>query len=466
MKHFSNNIRKAIVIIIALFGAGNVHSQQAITQASYTATVVKTIVREYSYPATVSYVETAAEHYFAYADASMTVRNAEIDPDLFVTDMKVHNEYAYFCGYNTSLSKSVWGWFDINTLIAGNLAYYTHYDFECNGLQADTLYSLCIFEEQGSLHIATVGTATDGQGKRRPCTIDITGNEGSQAGWSYSMGVSDCPHITHIRYTNICVTDNYVVAAGDMELSFCSEGYRFHKRSNLFLSGGPYDSLYTFPAYGQWSNHYGHKIAMTHTTGDNIASAVYWYAYIDYIHPAGVLVNVYDINQVLTIPSASPVYSMRASLPQKIGNDIYKYNIRDIIYSNIHKELVLLLSGDFPYGLGTCSILAELTLPPTTFFNYLKIQDNIFTSLDNYHSQQNLLTQGYDNIYPGTSSYFTQPLATPSLCADQSFYSSTVTTYAAKTHYCPYTVCSNKFDCTYVKQINTLDIPNETLCSN
>ena len=75
--------------------------QHAVTQAVYPNDVERTIVREYVYPSTVSYVETAVEHYFAYADASLNVINCEFSHDISVTDMVLHDKFAYFCGYNS-----------------------------------------------------------------------------------------------------------------------------------------------------------------------------------------------------------------------------------------------------------------------------------------------------------------------------------------------------------------------------
>ena len=85
-----NRLKKTLLFLVTL-ATGTVQGfgQHRIVEVQYPSAVNQTIVREYNYPATVSYVETAVEHYFAYADASMTVTNCEISHDISVTDMEL-----------------------------------------------------------------------------------------------------------------------------------------------------------------------------------------------------------------------------------------------------------------------------------------------------------------------------------------------------------------------------------------
>jgi hypothetical protein len=438
--------------MLIVFGIDSAVAQHALTQAQYPSAVQRTIVREYIFPATVSYVETASEHYFSYADASMTVRNVEISYDITVTDFVVHNKYVYFCGYNNFTGYGVWGWFDVTFLIAGTLNYYIYDNFECSGSYADSLFSLAVFEEQGQLHVATVGSTIDGTGNKWSCLIDITGTEGVATGWNYRIGLSQCNLIKPNRNTRVCVTDNYVVTAGEMDISYCSEGYRFHRRSDVFLAGGPQDSVYTFTSYGEWSNHNGIDMAMTHTNGDSVASAVYWYGSGSYTNPAGILVNVYDINQVITSWAVSPVYSGQVNTSNII---------RDLVYSPIYKELVLLTNFNFPTLTG--SAIVEMPYPLTNI-KYIILQDQTHTSLDLYNGQHSILAQGYNNITNNITTYYTQPLSTVPLCATSGSNSLIPYTYASKTNHCPYTVCSNSFKCHLVQQAKVLDIPNDVGC--
>lgn len=449
-----NNKHSCLIIILFLCAAVEAVCQNAVVQATYPNDVVRTIVREYSHPATVSYVETTVEHYFAYADASMAVTNCEISHDLYVTDLALHGKFAYFCGYNTVSGLGVWGWFDISSLMAGSLSYYIYDDFRCNVLYADSLFSLALYEEQGQLHIATVGSTTDGASKKTACLIDITGAEGTASGWNYSMGLSECESNYFNRLTEVCVTDKYIVAAGSTILSFCSEGYRFHLRSNPFMAGGPQDSLYFFPRVTTYYNspdHNGEDMAMTHTQGDTFASVTYCYNGNN-----GVLVNVYDINQILTIPWSSPIYSKYTNIQ---GNS---FHINDLIYNKTSNSLYLLTNGQITSYMG--SFITELPLPLPTPISPIYVQDVYLTSLDNYNSQQSFLAQGYDGNNPQRITYYTQPLSTAPLCATPQLSNTNDADYGAKTHYCPYTVCNGVFNCSKTPQAAKLTIPIEIIC--
>ena len=57
-------------LLFYVIGYDTAMCQHAVVQADYPNTVERTIIREYNFPATVSYVESSIEHYFAYADAT------------------------------------------------------------------------------------------------------------------------------------------------------------------------------------------------------------------------------------------------------------------------------------------------------------------------------------------------------------------------------------------------------------
>lgn len=444
-------------VLFYVIGYDTAMCQHAVTQAAYPNDVERTIVREYNYPTTVSYVETSAEHYFAYADASMTVTNCEISHNLYVTDLVLHGDFAYFCGYNTVSGVGVWGWFDVNTLISGALSYYTYDNFGCSGLYADSLFSLEVYEQQGQLHVVTVGSTTDAMGqKKTACLIDITGTENIATGWNYQMGITLCTEQLFNRLTRVCVTDNFIVAAGAADLALCSEGYRIHRRSNPFMAGGPQDSLFVFPGVGVSPNHNGSDMALTYTSNDHFASAAYCF-FNTSIPKYGILVNVYDIAQVLSVYAASPVYSKYTQLPA--GSN---YSIFDLIYNRTSNSLYLLTNGQITSLIG--SFVSELPLPLPASFDFFYMQDVYLTSLDNYNGHHNILAQGNDGSNTHTSTYYTQPVSTAPLCISSNSFPTNPSTYSKKTFYCPYTVCSVSFDCIKFSQNKPMIIPNNNIC--
>jgi len=453
------NTKFLIFATVALFVIDNAMAQHAVVQANYPNDVERTIVREYVYPATVSYVQTAVEHYFAYADATMTVTSCEISHDMYVTGLALHGQFAYFCGYNTVSGVGVWGWFDVASLMAGSLNYYIYDNFDCGGLYADSLFSLEVYEQQGQLHVVTVGSTTDGAGKKRACLIDITGTEGSATGWNYSMGMSECEFNYFNRLTEVCVTDKYIVAAGAADPVLCSEGYRIHHRGNPFMAGGPQDSMRVFTGINTYYYspvHNGEDMALTHTVGDTFVSAVYWYTTQPSPNPDGVLVNVYDIAQVLSVYAASPVYSKYTPLPSS------SFSIIDLIYNANSNSLYLLTNGQITSLIG--SFISELPLPLPANFGFFYMKDVFLTSLDNYNGYQNILAQGYDGSNTQASTYYTQPVSTAPVCAIPLNNNTFPSTYSKKTFYCPYTVCSVSFDCIKFSQNKPMIIPNNNIC--
>jgi len=199
-------------------------------------------------------------------------------------------------------------------------------------------------------------------------------------------------------------------------------------------------------------------MAMTHTVGDTFASATYWYNNPYSNAPDGILVNVYDIAQVLTGSGATPVYSMRSPIPPYCN-----YSIQDLRYSTLNNSLILLLNGCFLNSYNG-SMISELPLPLPAGVSPIYLQDIYLTSLDNYKSQQNFVAQGYDGADPKQSISFTQPLSALPKCATTVNYPTMQSNYGEKPHYCPYFVCTGNFECGIVTQAASSTIPIKTIC--
>ena len=427
-------------LLFFVFEVGNVLCQNDITQVDYPQGMQHAIVREYKYPSTVSYVETATDHYFAYSDSSMVVKNIEFSHDIFVTDFEIHDQYGYFCGYNDVSGKGVWGWFDVSTIDNNCFKYHIFDGFECNGLYADSLFGLAVFEEQGQLHVVTVGcTAEPMTVDKWPCLIEIVGTEGASAGWNYQMGVSNNEGQPFHRLRDVCVTDNYVVAAGETGIAYKSEGYRVHLRSNAFQPGGPHDMLRLFASDDNPYSHNGKDVVLTHTDGDLFVSATH--AYLDPSNAvAGVLVGVYDVAQMLVGIGATPAVSkLYGSLLSGGG-----FTIRGLLYSSALDEIALLVDGMFvSSGTFTGSVIAEMYYPALYAVSQNIIKDISLFSLDNYDGQHSLLSQGCISNVQTHGIYSALQLPIASNCMTASSTTTTAMNYQEKPSYCPFSVCSS-----------------------
>lgn len=440
----------------------SVKGQNAVTQAPYHTDIVKTIVKEFDYPATISYVETKTEHYFAFADQSMTVTNCEIDADIFVRDFVVIDNKVYFCGFRDGKSTSgIWGFFDIIGLQNANLSYEVYENFACNKEFVDTLHRLTVYTDNADIrHIVTVGTISGGN-PSNGCIIDITPNTSGGTAWTYNIGVT--PTYSGERINRICVTDNLIVTSGPAAMHSNLDVYRVYDRNNLFMPGGPQDEIWYFPLSSLHQyDHNPENYEITHINNDIVAMAIQIQD-ISYYYPLqahyGILVMAYDMS-ALSNGSISTLYSHYASTLTD------KLNVESLKYTQTNNELLLLLNGNTPIPFyGTHSIVAEIPLLTTTVTSSILTNQNL-TSLDNYNSHQSFVCHGFDNTQPNEATYFTQPINTSPVCATQYIQIVTAPDFITKWDPMPLTLCQEKFDCTKLQQLNVLNIPNEIICSD
>lgn len=431
-------LKTLVLIVLMAVGEAPVFGQHRIVGSQYPSPVLHTIVRGYTYPATVSYVETPTAHYFAYADASTTVLNAEIDPSIFVRDFVIFEDYVYFCGLDNSqqASKGVWGWFKIQDLIASNMSYCSHRDFHCNLQYADTLHSLVAFRDSANtLHLAVVGSVKDGNTSNRSCMLDITGSAGG-SGWNYTMGITTTSPSGYEKLTKICLTDNYVVAVGSVPMGADNINHRFHRRNNMFQSGGPQDYFYKVPG-DVWPQSWDY--AVTHLYNDLFAVAAKHEA--NGLYYKGIMVYVFNIPTVTT--GSNAVYS--ADVSTSGYTDLL--DICDIQYSQSYRELTLLLNGTTPFGVGSLVAELQLTSPYMNIYQVSFFPDKMMTSLDNYNAQQHFLTMGYNITNPVEVDFSIQPLQITPVCSVQQSVLPQDVNYAVKVDSIPYNTCIDKFKC-------------------
>lgn len=436
---------------------GIAYGQQYITQVSYPDDVVKTIVREYNYPSTISYVETASDHYFSYADASMTVVSVSIGTDVSVSDFVIYGDYVYICGVEHSgTTKGILGWFRANDLTSGTLTLNTWDTYECANYNLDSLYSLVTYYTlRDSVYIALVGSASDGV-SRRACMMEIVGVEGNTNGWRYRLGISsnEGEHLEHI-----CLTDNLVIGAGVTSDECCSETYRVHWRWNMFATGGPQDVINAFN--GSSSHYYDHawgNFAMTHTGGDTIAVATF-YGTASAVKEE-VMLNTYNMYDVALGLYTTSDYSALL-IP---SSNLSKCTIQGLRYSGLTKTYSLLLSGDFPaFGVGSHYVEFD---PNSAFATVSSLKDVSLSSIDTYNSGTSFVSLGSDMVTPSNAIFHTQPFLSSGLCLQKNTIYVQDDIFARKHSENPYTVCVDTFDCARRVYKNKKELENRTVCSD
>ena len=232
--------------------------------------IENSIIRELSDGNTVSYIETASDHWIVFASTGVpVVEKLQLPTSLFLLDMYVFGEQVYFCGTDIQTARGVWGWFDNNAANMASNGLTLYSGFQCSGYDVDSLKSLVVYSRGTNLFSALVGSSENSQGDQRACTVSISGSAGIPTGWSYGIGISSD---TAERMTKTCLTDSYVVATGVSHSNYRSEMYRIHNRYNMW--DGQADRRYYFPWGGvDNSDHYWDPFALTHLGGDTIATA-------------------------------------------------------------------------------------------------------------------------------------------------------------------------------------------------
>ena len=431
-------------------------AQETITQTTYPDDIVKTIIKEYSFPATVSYVETKEHHYFAFADQSMAVINCEIDPDIFVRDFTILDDNVYFCGIRDGKqSNGIWGWFEISDLQNSNLTYDTYENFACGKHIVDTLHRIVAYVENDTLHIVTVGTTNEGA-TTDGCTIDITPNPNGGPAWMYTIGVT--PDESIERINRICVTDNYVITSGPATNAADHEVYRIHRKNNLFATGGPQDEIWMFVISTFFPyKHNTENYEITHIKDDIVGMAIQTYNIGYYSnHEPGLLVMGYDMT-TLSIGTFTTLY------PHYYQTNSYKLNINGFKYDDNTDNMILLMNGNLLSG--SISVVAEIPLLSNNVTTNT-LHDQCLTSLDLYNFNNNFLSQGFDISQPNVSTYFTKPIGTTGFCSIKDVYRTNWFEFMTKWELWPYTVCVDEFDCINNNQISTISLPNDIICSD
>lgn len=456
------NVNHLMVLLFVAVFPIKLQCQHVITQCQYPDDVTKTIVKEYIFPATISYVETTTQHYFSYSNASMSIINCEISENLYVRDFVVVKDTIYFCGYNTlpnAKTVGVWGYFNANNLINGSLNYAIYDSFVCAQTYADTLNSLVVYNNEGVTTSVVVGSIYDGTSIPRGCTIEITPSTVGTYAWNYTMGVTPDDRMENIKH--VCLTDNFIITSGHTNWTSSFEVYRRHLRNNIFAAGGPQDQYWTFPT----SNnprfvHYYYPYAITHIGGDTIVAVLSYENISVPPHQYGLIVKTYDMsNPVMGVTSSFFVFH------QPTLNELI--SVQGLKYSKPKNSVILLLYGKMPIFPETSSIIAEIQITSATPTPCKLHYTDLFklTTIDLFNNGHNIVCQGNNRVENNIVHYYTQPLLASALCLDNYSFNCNYEIYITKGDPSPYKICNDSFNCKNCLQMPSFTNPNEIICS-
>ena len=201
---------KKIVFLVAFFSlmVSALQGQtSSMAQIPMPFQINKTIVREYSYPATISYVETNEMHSFVYDDAMGTTPTVSIDKDYSVNDFVIEGDWLYFCGCYQGTSGFM-GRFNIGDFFFNNQTYEIFPDSYISPTEdVVTLTKLVNYTDGTYLHLLAIGETSLGAS----CVEDLYYII-STSSWQYQVGV--LPLALGEKLLGVAVGEDYVVTAG------------------------------------------------------------------------------------------------------------------------------------------------------------------------------------------------------------------------------------------------------------
>lgn len=179
-----------------------------VAHANFPFPIEKTIIREYVYPTTVSYLTSDTCGYFVYADASLNTTFLPIDTNYNITDFVIDNDSVFFCGVNSKGNGFI-GFFNIFDFFYGSNSYFVYNNVINSSLSDVSNLTKLVSYLDGNYvrHIVSIGKTMLGQ----YCVVNVTYN-GATSMWNYETG--EIPASSPETLVDIETTDDFVLTGG------------------------------------------------------------------------------------------------------------------------------------------------------------------------------------------------------------------------------------------------------------
>ena len=140
--------------------------------------------------------------FMMFTDASSSTQDLYLPDSYSVSDFKVEGETVYFCG-KTNTGKAIMGYFSLTNFPYTSVYFYTHDCYaEFNKMESYTIYSASSSE----YHIVMSARKSSGEWNMVD-SYEIPYNR-----WLFYSYVTDSDSISGHKFTDIAVTNNYVLA--------------------------------------------------------------------------------------------------------------------------------------------------------------------------------------------------------------------------------------------------------------
>ena len=246
--------------------------QSEILYTNLSGNVEKTIVRDFNYPASISYVKTSTGGCFVYYDGvSYSPTKVEVIPLYEVNDFRIDDDTLYFCGSNT-YGEGIVGHFNVYDFFFGSHDYIVLSSSFITELgMVGSFDKMGIYKYGSSRKIAAIGRTQSGT-----CFVSEMIYNPIAVTCSYRIGALD--PLCQESFLDICVTSNYVVTAG-FETSGATEkvSIRIYEKNSMFSPSGPQPYASEFTSVSSYVAGFDDgQILISHLYGDFFSVASYW----------------------------------------------------------------------------------------------------------------------------------------------------------------------------------------------
>lgn len=384
------------LVLLSFFAEGRAQTS-VVAHVDMPFEVKSSIIREYTYPTTISYLESIENGYFVYADSTLSATYIPLNPKYSVNDFVINYDTVWFCG-KTSGDVGFVGFLDINDFFFGSNNYYiiSNYLPTANSSINDLTKLVSYIDNSNIRHIVAIGTTELGQ----YCVVNMTHR--TTPTWHYETG--EVPAASPETMVAIQITDDNVFTGGMYLLDTTNPGLalRAYDRDSVFTK---HNNIYNYAneivdVAAQYSFCLD-QVALLKMSCSEIGVAAFYKSHQNgaiTTMPEGTYIGRYVLGTPKTI--FTHLHSILAPHTYDTGgwklHNFSKLYLPDCTF-NLLQEYELSFAGDLQ------SVVYELStniVDNVVPFSYVTTADYVFQSIDGYHSTPNYLINGYSAGLP------------------------------------------------------------------
>lgn len=399
-------MKRKVLFLSLLLAIGSMVQAQTVRLSSHSmnTSVQKTIIREYSYPATISYVETDHEHLFIYNDGQLMLTKVPINMNISVKDFEIMNDFVYFCGERSGTG--LFGYFNVNDFFNVNQYYnITGFPMGTTTSTVATLNKLVVYTSNGNTELVAVGKTAGAL----ECVAEL-----QLYGTTGTYRVGELPTAASLTedILSIVQTDDYVVTGGYFHYYSLFPTFRVFDKTDLFATSGLQNTAVTSICGNYTSCDFdGSQMLMEPAQGNQFLFATYWKEFYSFHYMPnpdpdfkGTYIGLYEVDPSV-LPTGTAVEWVDG---YRILHDYYNggWKLRDMTQLNHSNRFYLLQEAELPGISQIVSMVLEvpvpgsLIAPGTTMVPAFYRSDNQYMSIGGYNNNQEYVMNGrmYSNM--------------------------------------------------------------------